>query len=516
VCLHRALRQEGKLIALFVDALRNPGAAVFEFPPGGNLPVLEEVVRLAAQADTPAGLLQHLAGFRVDATESETDSVLPGLWSLQESSAELADDVISALAEARLPSGLDPERANRRPGPHWTVTDIDGAVVLGPAGGLPQLAATDEPDRVFMPIRQGDERLQVGYEIDTDALFRLGMAALRLPFHGAPTVWFDGIYLTGDGSEMGRILTRLRAGWNTLYDGIATAGGFLVGKVIHTLGFGPSDPGDPFHAARRSQAERKHQNLATLVAPSPAKAEKAVIFVHGTLSTSFATTVDLRSELEGSSADLFRFEHDTLMPVAYNARDLAHFVRQLGCRDVLLISHSRGGLVATSAANFVRDEDGWTPEVWTYGTPHRGTPLARTGYGVSAVVHLVLLARAALSTPAEELFKLALSIGGHSHQGLEDMVPTSPFLTSMSRSAELWSRVSTFAGDAGQVQGLRVGSPWLHGAARAILGNAPHDQVVAVDAAGPPGGNPKGTFSTDRFSYFRDAQVREYVEGRLC
>jgi pimeloyl-ACP methyl ester carboxylesterase len=68
-----------------------------------------------------------------------------------------------------------------------------------------------------------------------------------------------------------------------------------------------------------------------------------------------------------------RFEHDTWPPVTQNAEELVAFLNKLDADHVTLIAHSRGGLVATRAAqNSTRKGI----RVITLGTPFLGAPIA--------------------------------------------------------------------------------------------------------------------------------------------
>lgn len=103
-----------------------------------------------------------------------------------------------------------------------------------------------------------------------------------------------------------------------------------------------------------------------------------VVAVHGTFSCSMEAASYLRNA--SPSLRVARFEHDTFVPVPDNASVLAHELFRV-CRGtnsrVLLVAHSRGGLVACQAAA-VMNQHLQAPDitVWTAGTPHSGTPLA--------------------------------------------------------------------------------------------------------------------------------------------
>jgi hypothetical protein len=116
--------------------------------------------------------------------------------------------------------------------------------------------------------------------------------------------------------------------------------------------------------------------------------------VHGGLSCCFDAFADLFHRIESNlrapgpnagAAIFLRFEHDTYHPISVNAERLCELVRDKLSQysgagqeaELLLIAHSRGGLVARLASDILIDRGLWSKdrlEVFTYGSPHRGTP----------------------------------------------------------------------------------------------------------------------------------------------
>lgn len=156
---------------------------------------------------------------------------------------------------------------------------------------------------------------------------------------------------------------------------------------------------DPLFALRRSA--RNLQNEGFLVQFPELDARLAaqrkllyVVFVHGGMSCCFDAFADLFHRLKsnlcqlGSDAEavsFLRFEHDTFHPVSVNAERLCRRVQDKLSRtsgagqdaELLLIAHSRGGLVVRLASDFLLERGLWSEarlEVFTYGSPHKGTP----------------------------------------------------------------------------------------------------------------------------------------------
>jgi pimeloyl-ACP methyl ester carboxylesterase len=143
------------------------------------------------------------------------------------------------------------------------------------------------------------------------------------------------------------------------------------------------------------EAARACPDLADpLVPPISAPARCNVILVHGGLSNGLANFGD--TLIGGGSPllrpapglNVFRFEHDTWLPVEDNVAELVSLVRgKLKGERLLLIGFSRGGVVATRTAARLREAGAILPctfenericgvhvdvAVMTFGTPHRG------------------------------------------------------------------------------------------------------------------------------------------------
>jgi hypothetical protein len=156
---------------------------------------------------------------------------------------------------------------------------------------------------------------------------------------------------------------------------------------------------DPLFALRRSARNLQYAALAGVFGELNAKIPVSskplhIVFVHGGLSCCFDAFVDLFPRIQASlrelggaaqSVTLLRFEHDTFQPVRANAERLCGLVMDklaqplAGARqpELLFIAHSRGGLVARLASDLLIERAHWSEdrlEVFTYGSPHRGTP----------------------------------------------------------------------------------------------------------------------------------------------
>ena len=156
---------------------------------------------------------------------------------------------------------------------------------------------------------------------------------------------------------------------------------------------------DPLFAVRRTARNLQRGAAAVLFgelnALSPVSDKPLhIVFVHGGLSCCFDAFADLFPRIEASLVELgdapplvslLRFEHDTYQGIRVNVERLCDLVTQKLAQqgagaaqpELLFIAHSRGGLVARLASDLLIERGHWGRdrlEVFTYGSPHRGTP----------------------------------------------------------------------------------------------------------------------------------------------
>jgi pimeloyl-ACP methyl ester carboxylesterase len=162
--------------------------------------------------------------------------------------------------------------------------------------------------------------------------------------------------------------------------------GFVVGRVARWMGKEQEPSRDPWFGNRLAYFEREHGAIAAAypdLGPSgdPSALSRrprrgpALVYVHGT----FASALPALSLLHPLGiARAYRFEHDTFQPLMTNVGDLSKAIRrELAPGRLHLVGHSRGGLVARMVARRLADD--YDVSVRTYGTPHRGTPVANMG-----------------------------------------------------------------------------------------------------------------------------------------
>ncbi|MCC6990466.1 MAG: hypothetical protein IT181_15780 [Acidobacteria bacterium] len=164
------------------------------------------------------------------------------------------------------------------------------------------------------------------------------------------------------------------------------AAGFIVATVVRRLTRPqPAFDRDPTQQARLIAMMERYPNIDAqcpdLARMSPAAHPHAVVFVHGTVSCGVQGLQDLLAgPARPAHPPIYRYEHDTFQPVEENARELAELVStRLDVPRLLLAGHSRGGLVARLAAARLANGAPRAIDVYTFGTPHLGTPLTAMG-----------------------------------------------------------------------------------------------------------------------------------------
>lgn len=163
----------------------------------------------------------------------------------------------------------------------------------------------------------------------------------------------------------------------------------LIGRVVrHVSKSREDDPGprrDPafVSGSRIREALASDPSMQALAGQIPSltemkktqRSDRVMIFVHGTASCSFAHLGDLAA----FATQLVRFEHDTFLSINHNSDDLCRLIQQcLPAAEIVLIGHSRGGLVARDAAGKLTAQ-GRKVDLATFGSPHDGSELVALG-----------------------------------------------------------------------------------------------------------------------------------------
>lgn len=348
-----------------------------------------------------------------------------------------------------------------------------------------------------------------------------------------------------DGHPTNLLLWRCYFGTNTdVVDGITefsrrqlrrirfagmSGSGWLVGRVLFAthkiVGRPTTDVTMPHRLHRATLAlPQVAEQTPSITSPSAGDvleqhhavvgSRRAAVAIHGTM----ACALPLAAELQALVGDtpLLRFEHDTWLPISTNARQLEEAVYRLNLDEVVLVAHSRGGLVAREAAAGLRQDPRIRFRVVTLGSPFRGTPLisaTRVGLlGFHALMGMIRTLGGGFAMDA--VTRLAgLLIKSELPQGLAEMDPNAGYL-------RVWDFVdflpiSSFGGD------FVPGGPndshqfaFLEGLSGPAFGAAANDLVVPMDSAFA-GTVPASavTVGTTHFDYMRDQTVQSLIRS---
>lgn len=264
-----------------------------------------------------------------------------------------------------------------------------------------------------------------------------------------------------------------------------------------------------------------------------------VVLVHGGLSNGLAdfggSLIGGRLPLlaPGGGINIFRYEHDTWLPVEDNVAELVGQVQtKLAGAALLLIGFSRGGIVATRAAARLREigavaGDAGPPgpsalrgvRVMTFGSPHRGFGTAdivnrmpRLGYCLQFLVSSALAALP-FATRAS-IFLRSLWRLSQLPPGIANLSPANPEFEQFIRSpAGRWvgRRLHAFGGAPREPRRLPA---WCRALlARPVPGIG--DGAVSLRSATAYGVGRREVRGCGHQEYFTRAEVRLAIAGHI-
>ncbi|WP_265521574.1 hypothetical protein [Oerskovia flava] len=301
-------------------------------------------------------------------------------------------------------------------------------------------------------------------------------------------------------------VVRLRLPWTA-------RAGYVVGRLLRRWTRGtltsPTDPSFRFRLARHTDS------APDVVAACPElhaadTAEVMVVVAHGVMGCAVPVAGVVHEALRAAGLDVpvVRYEHDTWRPVAHSAHDLATGLRAVGAREVLVVGHSRGGLLARHAQTLLPD-DGPHLRIITLGAPFAGTPLiaaaeqGRRGLGAGVA------ALAGLGGPVVDIATQAV-LGNLRHQlpeGIRDLHEESSFLGLLRALPS-----PTLTAVAGEADPQGVGDSWGFGdGAFAAFFDGPNDRVVSVASATAATDASRVVVACDHSSYAHVDVVRALV-----
>lgn len=248
-----------------------------------------------------------------------------------------------------------------------------------------------------------------------------------------------------------------------------------------------------------------------------------VVFVHGTLACGLAHLNELAHATPAlPGLRLLRYEHDTFLPIRDNALDLLAQLTKITAGPnsrIVLIGHSRGGLVARKTAALSVKQGGPRMAVATFGAPHRGTPVVRAGQRVLSGL------AAAASAGVGHLGGPPLAVAGMRYvfghvrklpAGVRDMAEQSNFLLGL-EDGYAPQLISAYGADYKQgsnpaSRGVRI----LDKLGRNLFYDddrrrQPNDLLVSVESATAPGGGAQMAEACGHFGYFAEPELSDAV-----
>jgi pimeloyl-ACP methyl ester carboxylesterase len=393
----------------------------------------------------------------------------------------------------------------------------------------PQCVAWHDTAGVLIPLPGDGTTVEIAYTPDRES----ERSKQRLLFrHATPQHRLETILewraFVGEHSAIIDGWTLMRESGRGHVASLAGATGFVVATVLRRLTRAePTLTHDPRATSRRLELEDRYPLLAD-ACPSLHEIDRvehpsAMVFVHGTASCGLLGLKDLFGpSVDGHAppGPVYRFEHDTFLPVVDNSRELAALLlERVHAERLLLVAHSRGGLVAADAAQLLQS-GGYRGaiSVQTFGTPFAGTPLVAIGKRALNLM-MKLGEEIATNVPVPMMSPLAKALFyvlesptlPPGIMAMKEDAESLPFLQRAANAAALTSWGSDFDIRRGSAGFGTLGDAALLGA---LQGQA-HDMVVPVRSAQAGGTPAAATLACAHGHYFREKLVRDAIDGWL-
>ena len=386
----------------------------------------------------------------------------------------------------------------------------------------PAITAWHERGGFFVALPPGTRQIQVRCDLPAQQDEFLYERQMRFPRADLHENILDWRTYAGNDCAVIDGWTRMRRHGEMLVASLRAQVPFLIGKLLRRRVEQKVErlTSDPSWRPRLAQQQHDYPNVAaqfpalnTDMIP-PHGVPSAIIFVHGTVSCGIGCLEPIAAAGAWNGAPIFRFEHDTFEPIASNATCLVELIQaKLPDARLLLVAHSRGGLVSKMAIARLRQHAGWGDrvELITLGTPHQGTPLVK--YGDWILNQLIRLGvannlRSTLPSLSPHLQALVYLVqSSRLPYGLEEMMPSSPSLQMLDQFAQDIHPCTRSWGSAFRLDGPISGyGVMLDPLLDTVLGAAPHDLVVPT-ASAEGFGTAQPTLNCSHSGYLSDATV---------
>jgi hypothetical protein len=388
---------------------------------------------------------------------------------------------------------------------------VNGALEL--RTGDQQLEAVAWHDYTFVvvavsPVQVAVELLYSPEAADEDLAAKIEAAAGH-----RTTTYLDWRLYLGDGSAVvvGMDAFDHRRGPGRVRVATGQVTGWFVGKVVRrSTAAVRTLPFDRTVAARVRWYTAKYQATAA-TCPDLAKApsspgQRVIVIVHGTGSCAISIADALMKA--GVPTPVYRFEHDTFVSITSNARELATLVQRLGTQALVLVCHSRGGLVGRQAASLLYQEQPLLPvQVLTFGTPHEGTPIANLApkaIGMTYMLGFTNHGGLPYSDPVTAAFYY-LARSRETPEGIAEMRAGCGFLTLLNQAVDPF-RLESWGGcyDCSGPKGFGPAMKGSYG--RQAFSGTDNDLVVATTSA-TSRGSAHNVVHCSHFNYFDEDAI---------
>jgi len=402
---------------------------------------------------------------------------------------------------------------SRREAQDALVAGPDGSLIWE-VGGRRRAAAWHDRTVCVVLVPPGVHTLDFTYLPDREDAARSRSLGRLVPDE-QPAESVDCRVYLGSRTLVGTMRTWLRNGRAALKLG-AHEGGVLLARIAGCVPILTSTAReDPSRASRLAAQTLKFPGIARasfdLRSTQPPKGPNCIVLIHGTGACGIEL---LRRIVTGTPAiapnRVYRYEHDTFLAIEDNADELASLLSKSECPELLLLAHSRGGLVARRAAQILSARGFAKPmEIWTYGTPYDGTPMVNAAKKLPAVFLLlgaVSHGDLPLLDPATAGMAYMLAQCRTLPLGLEAMAPQHHVLKAINNNADPYrirSYGGRFAGSVGFLSGFDQG----------IFGTDEHDTVVPLKSALFVGAPTQVAASCAHGEFFAHQDVRIPIAG---
>ncbi|GAA0029135.1 esterase/lipase family protein [Bradyrhizobium ottawaense] len=473
-----------------------------------GLPFSSESVREAAQShQLQSHLIQHL-----DTEKSTPETSRNGI------------ELWSALAEAD---------ANQF---DWTgpgkIRSLEQAIALyfenGTEASIPAKPATlawHDQTAVIIPLSGKEKNIVIEYlpSLRDESQVRRFQHFYASSDHALETI-LDWRGYFGTKSAVIDGWTKMRSAGRGFVASIKGTVGFLVGSVLRRLSQQqPTLERDPVALRRLISMSERYAHIANgcpdLSRSDPVHHERAIVFVHGTVSCGIQGLKDLYPQAAQwqHTSPVYRYEHDTFRSLDENGSELAQLIQsRIYAKHLLIVAHSRGGLVARLALDdLLRSGYSGQVEVYTFGTPHMGTPAVDVGGKALNLLYKLgedLVGSVPYMTPLTKAYSYLID-SPSLPRGIAAMGGNSDVMDLLRRLGNS-GLVRSYGGDFDIATAPSGFGVLVEGALLGVFGERSHDLLVPTESS-LGFGSAERALACSHLHYFREANVRAAI-NQFC